>query len=395
MIVIDGVARRIDIEGVLTRRVPSEFDLLESSYDNAGNIVHAEAPFSLWDDGAGAVVDGRDFRRRMRVSFDDTVAFANREATHFVLSATNFLQFEGESAARRESYTRLRQSLEKLEIPLVVMGLGVQAQRRWNPKMHRLPFEAIELMKFLGEKCASIGVRGEFSASIFRDYAGVRNTRVIGCPSFFQRPEMFEELRTFLSGSRRGSVAFNSTNLSKPAELELVRRSIDEDCFWVETTNESIHRFALESYSDPELAEIPPALKHLLVGAFPALGREQLVAYFSRRYRRFRDFNPWWQFNREQVRFGYGTRFHGNMAVLLAGRPALWITHDSRTIELTRTLHLPSVTLTEALETSTEALEAAIDYEPMFDHLGMLFERFNGFLAENGLPLARQSFASH
>lgn len=394
MIIIDGVARQIDLKSSSIMRTEGEFDLLDNSQDNAGNIVHAEAPFSLWDDGTGAVVDGRNFRRRTGASFDDTIDFANRQASHFVLSATNFLQFEGESPARRASYARLMHSLDRLEIPLVVMGIGVQAQRRWNPKAHLLPVEAIEFMKFLGRKCASIGVRGEFSASIFRDYAGVSNTRVIGCPSFFQRPEVFEELRIFLAGARQGSVAFNATNLNKPAELQLVRRSIDEDAFWVEVTNEAIHRFALQSHVDPELAELPAILERLVAGPSPVLGRDELVRYFSRRYRRFRDFNPWWQFNREHVRFSYGTRFHGNMATLLAGRPALWITHDSRTIELTSTLHLPSVTLTQALEANTEELEAAADYELTFDHLAVLFGNFNEFLNENDLRQVRRPFMS-
>ncbi|MEE2568481.1 polysaccharide pyruvyl transferase family protein [Pseudarthrobacter sp. J64] len=394
MIVVDGVARRIPLEAAPIRTGPGEFDLLESSYDNAGNIIHAEAPFSLWDDASGFVVDGRDYRRRTNAGFDETIDFANRHATHFVLSATNFLQFEGESPARRESYKRLMRSLDRLEIRLVVMGLGVQAQRRWNPKLHRLPAEAIEFMSFLGEKCSYIGLRGEFSASIFRDYAGVKNTRVIGCPSFFQRPESFTELRAFLSGTRHGSVSFNATNLNKPAEFDLARRAIDEDSFWVEVSNESLHRLALNSRVNPELAEVPAALRPLIAGSTPVIRRKHLVSYFSRRYRRFRDFAPWWQFNREEVRFSYGTRFHGNMATLLAGRPALWVTHDSRTLELATTLHLPAVSLTQALESSTADLEAATNYEATFDNVERLFHRFNDFLAENDLPVVQRPFVT-
>lgn len=38
---------------------------------------------------------------------------------------------------------------------------------------------------------------------------------------------------------------------------------------------------------------------------------------------------------KNNVSFAWGTRFHGNMAALQNGVPALWVNHDSRTRELT------------------------------------------------------------
>ena len=39
--------------------------------------------------------------------------------------------------------------------------------------------------------------------------------------------------------------------------------------------------------------------------------------------------------------FAYGTRIHGNIAALLAGTPAVVLAHDSRTLELCRSLRHP------------------------------------------------------
>ena len=60
------------------------------------------------------------------------------------------------------------------------------------------------------------------------------------------------------------------------------------------------------------------------------------------------------------ITFAFGTRFHGNMEAFRNGVPALWITHDSRTEELTNYLHLSSIKLSEAIKAKN--LEELIEY---------------------------------
>ncbi|MGP5387563.1 polysaccharide pyruvyl transferase family protein [Brachybacterium tyrofermentans] len=379
---VDGVARD------LLDSVPDEgeFGLLASSYDNLGNVLHAETPFALWDDGRGALIDGRRLRNRTGSTFAETVEFANESAGKFLLSAANFIQFGGHSVARRLAYKRLREDLERLEIPLVVLGLGVQAPRRWNPRDHALPPEAIDLLKLIGERCEVVSVRGEFSASILRDYAGVRNVMVTGCPSFFQRPQAFAELRRFLGGPRPGSVSFSMTNLSKPAEIELLGRAIRERQTFVDVQTGPLGEFSDALRREPELAQVPDALKAVLRGAPGHIRDAELRDFFRQRSVRFTRAADWMEMISREIGFSWGTRLHANMATLLAGRPALWVAHDSRTIEATNALRLPAVTLSEALEMSTEEMVMSVDYEPMFDHLSPLFWTFNQFLKASGLP---------
>lgn len=385
MIIADGVARLFHQENDVEAR-SGKFSLLDSSYDNSGNAIHAEAPFSFWDNGKGEVIDARQLRNRSSFGFEQVIEFANQNATHYVLSAANFILFEDMSEQRRNAYKDLRSALEKLTIPLVVLGMGVQAPRRWNPTDHKLPQEAIDFMAFLGEKCEQISVRGEFTASIFRDYAGVKNTIVTGCPSFFQRPQAFAELRAFLTSKRHGNVAYNMTNYRKPAEQLLMRRAISADNFWVGVTKDDLYRFVVEANRNFELAAVPSNMHFLFEQSEQAITRDQVANYFTRRYRRFSDANSWTEFNREQVRFSYGTRFHGNMSALISGKPALWIVHDSRTQEMVDALNLPHVTLTQATETSMHDLEQTLNYDKMFDGLSDRFRIFNKFLKLNNLP---------
>lgn len=391
MIIVDGVARNFTREK-LTTLTAGEFDLLESSYDNIGNSIHAEAPFSFWDRGDGEVVDARELRNKSNLTFDECIDFANKNASHYILSAANFLLFQNFSDERRASYERLRLSLERLEIPLVILGIGAQAQDYWNPTDHKIPPEAIEFMKFLGVKCSLIGVRGKFTSSIFRDYAGVKNTSVIGCPSLFQNFNAFTDLRHFLKSSSKGAVTFNATWFHKEPEQKLIRRAINENHYWVGVDSGFIKNFHKDININKELADVPDELKYLLENGPEQIKREDLINFFSKKYRRYNGANDWINFNRENVRFSYGTRFHGNMATLLAGRPALWVAHDKRTKELAESMHLPSVTYSQAVNSSVADLEATTNYDQLFDNLGDLIRGFNSFLSANSLPEVRVKY---
>ena len=100
----------------------------------------------------------------------------------------------------------------------------------------------------------------------------------------------------------------------------------------------------------------------------------------------------WTDFNRELVDLTYGTRFHVNMASLLSGIPAVWLTHDSRTRELVRTLNLPGLALTEIENQPIEELVTEVDFTPLFDTLHEKFDAFNDFLEAAGLPKRELAF---
>lgn len=64
--------------------------------------------------------------------------------------------------------------------------------------------------------------------------------------------------------------------------------------------------------------------------------------------------------------FSIGLRLHGNMAAWQSGTPALWITHDSRTQELSDTMGLPSIGIEDFLqncETIGDAWER-VEFDP-------------------------------
>jgi polysaccharide pyruvyl transferase WcaK-like protein len=72
------------------------------------------------------------------------------------------------------------------------------------------------------------------------------------------------------------------------------------------------------------------------------------LAWAKRHYKVFFDIAQWQACIKEHD-FLVGTRFHGTMLAIQAGVPALCIVHDSRTLELCRTMELPHATQEEVL----------------------------------------------
>jgi polysaccharide pyruvyl transferase WcaK-like protein len=67
--------------------------------------------------------------------------------------------------------------------------------------------------------------------------------------------------------------------------------------------------------------------------------------------------------------FSFGTRLHGTIAALLAGKPAMLVTHDTRTREMARWAAIPCIDESEVLR------KTEIDFQGIYDDLD--FSEFN------------------
>jgi hypothetical protein len=370
--------KHIAVTGI-ARTLPLEFPLAKA--ENAGNIVHGNAPFSMFPDARFSVDRSWDGYTD-GVSFRD---FANASCSHLIVTVANLIRVRNSHPATLERYRQFRERLEGYDVPIVIFGLGAQSDSS-DTSEAELPAEAIDLLRFLANRCQAISVRGSYTASLFAKYADDTKVFVTGCPSFYSRPEAFSELREHLRHGAPGTPAFNGTHFHKPAEKALIEKAILAEHFWIEPADPVVHGFFQESLREPELAAVPEAFRFLLQGRTPTLERAQLQSYFTRRYRLFRDLRSWQQFNMEHVSFTYGARFHVNMASLLSGRGAFWVRHDSRTRELTDTLHLPSIDLEDAVDADPDAPTKTPAYDDLFDNVDSLFAHFNEFLDAAGLP---------
>lgn len=357
------------------RDLPQEFPL--GFAENAGNMIHGNAPFEMFPNAAVHSTDKAAISVSGSRNFVD---FVNTRCSHLVLTMANTLRLGEEDGSR---FARLQKFLETIEKPVIVFGLGVQSQSD-DLTGATLPDEAISLMQHLSSRAVALGVRGAMTKTVLEDICGVQNAFVAGCPSLFSRPDQLAKVAKNLSDPC-GRPAFNGTKYHVPEEKSLLHQAVSSGFYIVEPVNKFNHEYFVNVSKGDDSAEAPYFLR-----SHEKFVAGELPGFFRENYRLFRNVKTWYDFNAESVSHTYGTRFHVNMASILSGKPALWITHDARTRELVDFLHLPSLTREQCLEMEPEQIIKSINYDDFFTHIRGLFENFNDYLDMNGLPKTRE-----
>lgn len=354
-------------------KMPASFPL--DTPQNSGNMVHAQAPFSMFPNTVGM-----DYGYKAE-GYNTFADFVNDRCDAVIIPFANTLRTDPEHDERGFAVAK---SLDQFTVPVIPFGLGAQAATSDIDAVDLGP-GMVSLIKKLSESTPAVSVRGEFTYGLFKKYGSVENVHVTGCPSFFSRPEAFGSLRQKLSESPsydQISFAGSLHHLDEPKEQ--LYRAIRQDLYLVEPVNAKLHQYYVDSLATGTNAKVPYFLKGFL--SDPDWSTSRLAAYVGLRYRLFRDLDSWIAFNRESTDGATGTRFHVNMASLISGLPAVWVVHDSRTEELCAKLSLPCVTMGETLRKPYREIMAEADYSPMFRNLVENFSTFNTFLGAAGLP---------
>lgn len=269
--------------------------------------------------------------------------------------------------------------LEQTDCPVTMIGLGAQAESGVTPEelVNTLTETQIKAFKMLAERAVSIGVRGEFSAQCL-NLLGIKNIRVIGCPSFyFRAPKKSYKLK--IPSLKRTQMTL--TPGSKCADL--LRMGQELDSVWLMQTASELPQLGLEQ------TEWNPDWEESLLEAFQGTEYtgQQIWDYMRKRAVIFFERAAWDAFYQENdITFAYGSRFHGNMAAFRNGIPALWIVHDVRTAELVNTLHLPSISYRQFSEiVYPEDMLKYCDYSEYERRYDKLYDEYTQFLRENKL----------
>lgn len=287
------------------------------------------------------------------------------ECTHVFLILQDQIRIE-ESYNLKLPYEGIISLLKKCGKPVVVAGLGANSFSGFDPNFHKMLNP--RLVRFLGELsdlCPNIGIRGEFTSEVLKKL-GIRNTQVIGCPSFFEtgpnrvvkKPD-FKNIKPVLTSP----LASTAENL--PAVMQdLMERDI---------INLSVFGIIPQRYRK---CDYKRALRGDL-GIF--LNPEKWKAFLRR-------------FN-----FALGPRLHGSIAAINAGLPALCTNADSRATEMCKFLKIPHaladlrnyenpITPAEFPSHLKKAYEAC-DIDAMNAAYPALFENYKNFIESHGIAL--------
>lgn len=337
--------------------------------DNAGNMIHANAPLFMFEDCYHSS------------NINHFPKFVNEKCSHLIVTMANRIRLgKKEEPGRHNSFMKFISSIKK---PIVIFGLGVQANSE-KDIVNGISAETVDFLQFLDRRATVIGVRGNFTQRVIMECANIKNVFVTGCPSLFSQPNIVHKLRSYHK-TYWYRPAFSGTLLNDPLEQSLIANAIRRNTFYIEPFNKGLHSF----HKELQLKQVPfrnfPYFLRRLKNIY-GLKPHQIQEYFKTNYCLFRNILSWFTFIKGKISFNYGTRFHVNMAAFLSGRPAVWITHDTRTRELVDYFKLPSIELPKASDMPPDEIEQSIDLIPFYDNYHKISKRFNDFLKIAGLP---------
>lgn len=239
--------------------------------------------------------------------------------------------------------------------------------------------DMICILKQISER-NEIGVRGERTADILDGY-GIKNVRVIGCHSLFYWNNRKFKIDKTDKSIKSLNFNFNQCytdyfeshsqfcSLSLPF-FEYIRRLFENRTVDIQYTMQTFFLKEWIGYNN--------FTKYELVKEFTEKCGEY---YFS-----VED----WINGIKNVDMSIGTQFHGNIAAILAGVPALIVTIDDRMRELCAVHHIPNIDIKDFdPNKSLQYYYDNINYTDFNMCFAANYDNFLGYCDRNGVNLKR------
>jgi hypothetical protein len=303
---------------------PSEA-LFRASGDNLGNFAFVEA---LW----------RHLSPHATIlPWHVPVAEAREKYDIFVFAAANQLGAHNDLGG-------FAAHLEKIGLPIVVVGLGAQAANM--AAAVDLPAGTERWARVLAAHAPTqrpnIGVRGEFTRRVLEKLGLGDHAAITGCPSNFlnDQPDFYSALKRRFDKRRidRLAVAAGSRHFGATRDIErrLARLVEATGGVYVAQADLDMVRLARGESERSEPAE-RQAIREFIA---PDRSASDFEVWRQRHAACFTDATSWMEAMRG-FDFAVGARFHGVMLAVQAGVPGGVIAHDSRTLELCQTTGVP------------------------------------------------------
>ncbi|MBW6416193.1 polysaccharide pyruvyl transferase family protein [Celeribacter sp. PS-C1] len=263
---------------------------------------------------------------------------------YIVMSASNMLN-------PGVNFGFITKFVEDAGLPFVVVGLGAQAESLGDAvDLHPA---TVRLVEYAAANSKGVGVRGAFTADLLAKL-GITNVTVTGCPTAYlntgknfsiEVPNSVDDIERAALSYKRDRNKYEADALLKPIQIEMMKLALQKGYDYIAQANfaESWIGFHRE-IDEKKFANIR---KYFGIGPLRA---EKLRNYAENHMRIFFKWADW-RAHVETMDFAFGCRFHGNMMAMIAGVPAVWYVHDTRTQELCERLSLPTISVHEMAET--------------------------------------------
>jgi hypothetical protein len=276
--------------------------------------------------------------------------------------------------------------LRHLRGPVVAIGVGAQAPV-FGPL--RLSEGSTAFWRLVGEKSTSLGVRGAWTAEVLAAI-GVRNTRVIGCPSLYRAGRPLAGVAPVPAAARTG-LTLN----------RMLAGAYTQDAAHTRAVQQGLLRAAAawpvaRLYAQGEREEMLLARGHAerrtdrlaaVLAAWGMAGEAPVAQLFERHLAAHMDVEAWAEDLAREVDVVLGLRLHGNILALQQGQPALMLVADARMREMAQAFRMPAVEVSDLdpARVSLSALVEGLDFAGFAaaQRAGLL--AYRAFLEENGI----------
>ncbi len=354
----------------------------QGTKDNTGNIIHGHAARAI-------------FNQKQNISSAQTPENLDKiraEVSHVGFVAATMLHV-GQVPAYVDAHVRQADFIEALDLPVCTFGFGCHAPLGTRISESEVDARSVRLLRVLAERSKAVAVRGAFTADLCAKY-GVKNVEVMGCQSIYysaaqHAPGAFQHHST--TGRQMASLSM------LPDETAVVRFMIENGVDYIGQNDLVQEKIVQGGLSATEFAAdrshwvLPSIRKVIDAGSTSA---EEYYAYVKEHFHVFYDVPSWVNHIAESYDFAFGTRFHGNVAALQAGVPALWLEHDTRLQELCAHFALPSIAQQDfARIGSMDELKSLCDFGPFELRMPRLMDGFLSYLDKNGvMPFVDPAF---
>ncbi|AXT84515.1 polysaccharide pyruvyl transferase [Aeromicrobium sp. A1-2] len=333
---------------------------------NVGNMIFTEAMHRLISVPDTEVVSDSFLSERLPDSRAHAVRI-NEEFDQFVIPLANAFR-----ASFHRNLAQMTQLIERLNIPVVVAGVGVAGGvgSLDNPFPDNPPEVTATIKRFLKavlDHSSTIGVRGETTREYLASLGfGDEHVEVVGCPSLFRRGADLQVQKKSASLTEDSHFTMNlSPYVPLMDEVSLRHAERYPHMTYIPQGHDSLEMMLWGVDRTPKKRpDLPAHPTHPL--------------YRANRMRFFVDPETWNRYLAERE-FSFGTRIHGNIAAINARTPAHVIAHDARTLELARYHEIP--------HTLVPDLPPNVDAADLFERTD--FTAFNSGHAERFAKFAR------
>jgi hypothetical protein len=340
-------------------------------HTNVGNYLYTNAVHRALSTTGTEIVSNATLSE-LRAPETGDAERINDEFDRFVVPLANAFRL-----TYQPHLAHLTSLIERLTIPVTVIGVGAQAGIGLDASS--LAPVASTVRAFVTavlNRSASIGVRGEFTKSYLLDLGFPGDAiDIIGCPSLFTYGDSLRVHKPDIEIGPGSRLAMNlSPDVPDIGAFSLRHSDTYPHLVYVMQDREDLN---LLLYGTPFPGQLDPTnpthIGHPL--------------YQQDRMRMFLDGWTWIDYLTSQD-FVFGTRFHGNVAALLAGVPAMLLTHDSRTAELAEYHGIPHRPMAEVVAEKTDVPELyeAVDLGAFNTLMPQRFSAYTAFLDRNELP---------